>query len=199
MSVRQPVECGISRWMPPGERQSGDLEVVHVDDSGALFAVIDGVGHGSEAFQAAEVARGVLEAHPRDPVAALFERCHDAMRHTRGAVMSLACIDLVSGVMNWLGVGNVRTILYQAGASGLPDQRELLLRPGIVGAQLPPLLPEQVALRGRDILVFATDGIRSNFADRRIAASAPDALARHIMANYRLGTDDALVLVARMP
>jgi len=185
--------------MPTGERFSGDLEVVHIDDSGALLAVLDGIGHGAEAFQAAEVARTVIEAHTREPVAALFERCHEALRHTRGAVMSIASIDAAAGVMSWLGVGNVRAILYQSDSSGQTSHRELLLRPGIVGAQLPPLLVEQVALRGRDTLVFATDGIRSTFADRRTAASVPEALARHIMANYRTGTDDALVLVARMP
>jgi phosphoserine phosphatase RsbX len=199
MTGRQLIEHGVVHWARPGDQQCGDVEVVSFHDSGALLAVVDGIGHGTEAFLAAEAARGVLEAHPREPVATLVERCHEALRHTRGAVMSLASVDTAAGMMSWLGVGNVRAILYQSSRPGQSDHRELLLRPGIVGVQLPPLLAESVALRGLETLVFATDGIRSNFADRRTAASAPEALARHIMANYRLGTDDALVLVARMP
>ena len=49
-----------------------------------------------------------------------------------------------------------------------------------------------------DLLILLTDGVRHGF-ERDLARGNPvDALARTILASYRRGTDDALVLVARV-
>jgi hypothetical protein len=95
-------------------------------------------------------------------------------------------------------VGNVQGVLARSGASGgRLSEVELLLRAGVVGAQLPTLLPTTVALARGDTLVFATDGIESGF-DRTLAlAGAPQRAAESILARYGRRTDDALVLVAR--
>jgi phosphoserine phosphatase RsbX len=194
-----PIECGVASWVRPGNTRSGDLEVVFLHERGALLAAVDGIGHGAEAYLAALTARAVLEAHAGEEVVDLVERCHHALRSTRGVVMSVASIDRRRAVMHWLGVGNVRAVLYRADATTAPARRELLLRSGIVGAQLPTLQSETMPLHSADTLVFATDGIHSTFADKENVSLPPNDLARHIMNRHRLGDDDALVLVARMP
>jgi negative regulator of sigma-B (phosphoserine phosphatase) len=193
-----PLECGVASSKMRGHQQSGDLEVVQLFDGGALIAVIDGIGHGDDAASAAQLARQILLASPQQPVTALVQRCHLQLRLSRGVVMSLASIDLRRGSMSWLGVGNVQGILLRADRSSQPGREELLLRSGVVGAQLPLLQAADVPVKRHDTLIFATDGIRSGFADRLAAAPSPQSRAVDILAHHCLGIDDALVLVAQI-
>jgi len=62
------------------ESLSGDLHVIVPYAGGALVALIDGLGHGAEAFEAARAALSVLEAQADAPVLTLMERCHEALR-----------------------------------------------------------------------------------------------------------------------
>jgi hypothetical protein len=46
-------------------------------------------------------------------------------------------------------------------------------------------------------VLFATDGIRRDFADSLVPSGSCRNIAEHLLQQYRLGSDDALVLVAR--
>jgi hypothetical protein len=48
-----------------------------------------------------------------------------------------------------------------------------------------------------DLLIFATDGIRRDFADDLMPTGSCREIADRILQQYAIGTDDALVLVAR--
>jgi phosphoserine phosphatase RsbX len=190
------LHYGVATFVTPGQRESGDLEVVRHFDGGAVVAVIDGIGHGDEAAAAAGVAREIIARRPQDPPAALVMRCHEALRLTRGVVLSIASINLRRPSLSWLGVGNVSGLVQHARAE--PARDELLLRAGVVGAGgLPRLKTSEIPLRELDTLVFATDGIRPQFADAHVGAGSPQSVANEILARYCHGSDDALVLVAR--
>jgi phosphoserine phosphatase RsbX len=74
----------------------------------------------------------------------------------------------------------------------------LLLRAGVVGVHLPALTGSIVPIARGDTLIFATDGIRSEFLDEiRTHRETPPTLADRILRRYGRGTDDALVLVVR--
>jgi hypothetical protein len=73
----------------------------------------------------------------------------------------------------------------------------LLLRAGIVGARLPLLAASVVALTPGDLLICATDGIRSDANWPAILTDPPQKIADRILAGYSKDTDDALVLVSR--
>jgi serine phosphatase RsbU (regulator of sigma subunit) len=201
VSVEIPptIEYGVATFVMPGSSRSGDLEVVRYYEGGALLAVVDGLGHGEDAFVAAQIAKTVIETQATESVEALVRRCHEALRSNRGVVMSLAAIDFEHGLLRWLGVGNVQAILCRSDTSAVPVREELLLRSGVVGARLPTLHSAVIPIRPRDTLIFTTDGIRSNFADGLIASATPRSLAENILANHLQGNDDALVLVVRMP
>jgi negative regulator of sigma-B (phosphoserine phosphatase) len=196
--VRSPVEYAVASFVKPGNSSSGDLAVVRFYEGGALLSVIDGVGSGDEAFVAAQRAGTTIDEHPHEAVEALVTRCHEALRATRGAVMSLAAIDLQRGLLRWLGVGNVQGIVYRADAAALPRREELLLRSGVVGAKLPTLRSAAIPIRRHDTLILTSDGIRSNFADGLAASATPHSLAQKILTNHLQGNDDAMVLVARI-
>jgi phosphoserine phosphatase RsbX len=192
------IEWGVATLVLPGEKQSGDLHLVKATARGVLVAVVDGLGHGSEAASAAHAAVAALNRHSDESPLRLLERCHGALQGTRGAVLSLASFDQGRS-LTWVGVGNVEgRLLHTDGAERFARLREsLVTRGGIVGSQLPRVQPRTLPVAFGDTLIFATDGIKENFTDRLPADAAPQQLADQILASYRKGTDDALVLVAR--
>jgi negative regulator of sigma-B (phosphoserine phosphatase) len=198
---RAPV-TGVLDWAvaeraQPGETASGDLAVVQPFPGGVLAAVVDALGHGGEAATTARQAITALERVPSEPVADLLRRCHEALLGFRGAVVSLASFDTLHATMTWLGVGNVEGVLLLADQTLQPSRTTLVTFGGIVGAELPRARAWIVPVSPGDTLIFATDGIRTGFADDLVPTGSPQQIADGILARHAKGTDDALVLVAR--
>lgn len=193
------LDWGVAAVALPGEAESGDLHLVRPVAGGVLVAVVDGLGHGAEAAMAARLAVAALGSYAQESPLSLFERCHRALKGTRGVVMSLASFRRSDASLTWLGVGNVEGVLVRAvtGAAVARARSSLVTRGGIVGSELPRLQPEVLPLAAGDTLIFATDGIREGFVERLPTDATPHQQADHILARYRKGTDDALVLVAR--
>jgi phosphoserine phosphatase RsbX len=196
-AVTALLEWGVAALTVAGQVESGDRHIVKPFQSGTLVAVVDGLGHGADAAAAAEIAVASLERHAHESVIFLVGRCHERLHQSRGVVMSLASFSGLDATMTWLGVGNVEGVLLRADTSRNPRRETLLLRGGVVGAQLPSLSASIVPITPGDTLVFATDGIRSGFAEGLILGDPPQRNADRILARHGMGTDDALVLVAR--
>src|SRR5437879_2735785 len=135
---RSLIDWGVAARPMPGETRSGDLHVVAPFPRGVLVAVLDGLGHGDEAADAAASAAEVLIRHASEPLVPLMLRCHEALRATRGVAMSLASF-VVDAALSWIAVGNVQAALFKAGPSVGRAQESMLLRSGVVGYRLPPL------------------------------------------------------------
>ena len=196
MSARL-LDWGVASLPIPGQAGSGDGHLVHVAPWGALVAVVDGVGHGSEAASATRIALEVLERHAQDPLPSLLGRCHERLRRTRGVALSMSAFRPTEGAMTWLGVGNVTGVLVRAKRQAAPRVESLVSRAGLVGDQLPQVSASATPVGPGDTLIFATDGIRSDFADSQSLSQAPREIAERVLARHGKGTDDALVLVAR--
>ncbi len=191
------IEWGIATRSFDGRGESGDQYLVESFSDGVLVMVVDGLGHGPSAAIAGKAAVAAVEGHASEPVAALLKRCHEGLRRTRGAVVSLASFNVLGGQMTWLGIGNVKGLLLRANGRAGRSRERLLLRGGVVGYQLPTLRPATLPVEPGDTLILATDGLRSVFADDLALGEAPQQMADRIFAEYRRGTDDAMVLVAR--
>lgn len=191
------VDWGVATRALPGQGVSGDLHLVEPCDSGVLLAVVDGLGHGAEANRAAELAVKALRGAAEESVHTMVNRCHEALKNTRGVVMTVAWLDAEEETITWLGVGNVDGVLFRANPEASPACEHVLLRGGVVGTQLPSLYAGVLPLVQGDLLVLASDGIRNDFEGGVSAKAAPQAIADQLMARYFKGTDDALVLVAR--
>lgn len=177
----------------PGETVSGDQFWVKSFPGGVLAAVVDGLGHGEEAAAAAQQAIQTLEQSIPKTLVALVERCHQELRQTRGVVLGLGSYDAAAQTLTWLGVGNVEGVVRRSGA---PSER-LQPRRGVVGYQLPALRSDMLTVNAGDMLVLATDGIRSAFADEAIPDAPPQQVANYILQQHGKDSDDALVLVVR--
>lgn len=179
----------------PGESETGDQSIVQVFSGGILMAVIDGLGHGPEAASAATIAGGVLQNYAYEPPSSLVGRCHQALVRTRGVVMSLASFNGPTQSLTWLGIGNVQGIVVRESGPML-----LICQDGVVGGPMPRLRPSTIAIKRGDTLIFATDGVRSEFTQGLKPSAVlpePERLAREILTSFSRAGDDALVLVAR--
>jgi hypothetical protein len=192
-----PVEWAWAGAPIAGERESGDAHVVAAFPGGALVGVIDGLGHGAEAAAAASEAVRVLEVHAGEPLPALVGRCHEALRKTRGAVMSVVSFDVRASSLTWLGVGNVEALLLHGGPAARSLREAISPRGGVVGYLLPSLRPATLPVVAGDTLVLATDGVRSGFATDLDVRGRPQVIADTILSRFARGSDDALVVVAR--
>jgi phosphoserine phosphatase RsbX len=192
------LEYGLAKDAHGGEGESGDLHMVYCNQNGVLIAVIDGIGHGEEAAEVARIAATLLRGSVDEPVISLVERCHEKLKGTRGVVLSLAFVSPEQKMMTWIGVGNVQGVLVRADTQKGNPQESLLLRAGVVGSKLPFLQASVLPVSLGDTIVFATDGIQSDFSAGLSAKENPQRAADRILNKFRSNNDDALVLVARL-
>lgn len=201
-AIREIIEWGAASLPLHGQMKTGDHFWVRCFNQQALVAVIDGVGHGEEAARAAQLAAEALnECGGQCSLSELLTRCHERLRNSRGAVMSLALLDTGNGTLTWAGVGNIEGLLLHKSSYDdcFPNrsQETLLLKAGVVGHILPRLIVTTVPLHKDDLLIFATDGIQPEFMSAIHSHSSVQHIARNILNRYALNTDDALVLVIR--
>ena len=192
------VEAAVAARPVAGEERSGDLAVIELLADGALVAAVDALGHGPEAAAAADVAGAVLREFAAAPPRALVERCHEALRKTRGAALSLAAFSASRRDLTWIGVGNVEGRLVRAAPVGAETLASLVNTPGTLGATLPPVSATTVPVERGDTVVFATDGVSRDFADELELTGAAQGIADRILREHGRDGDDALVVVARL-
>lgn len=181
-----------------GEEVSGDCACIGHSDAGVLIAVVDGLGHGVEAGEAAQRARAVLEdASMGVRVTEALHGCHAALRGTRGAVIAVAAFPAGACAMEWVAVGNIEGVLVR-GRSGPPGREMIVQRPGIVGHHMPRLRSATVPVRTGDALLFATDGVRREVAHaaRQRGPARVEGSAAKLLEEFATGNDDALLLTA---
>jgi hypothetical protein len=181
----------------PGQSVCGDLHFVSTWSDGALFAVADGLGHGDEATAAATAAVDAIAENPREPIVALFQRCHRALQRTRGVALTVVSLDTEGGRAAMLGVGNVEAVLLRGDPDAQPRRESVLLRNGVVGYRLPPLHTHATTFARGDLLVFATDGVRPDFGDSLTTTEPIAQLVDRIMVEKFRGNDDGLVLAVK--
>ncbi|MGH9557869.1 MAG: SpoIIE family protein phosphatase [Bryobacteraceae bacterium] len=194
---RRLIECGVSARPLASEPASGDLHLIQPFGRGVLMAVVDGIGHGSEAAAAARIAIEVLREYAEERIPALARRCHERLKGSRGAVIGLASFDGIENTMTWAGIGNVEGWLLRARGETNHTREVLLNRGGVVGYTMPPLHLVSRPVAQGDLLIAATDGIRLDLSVNFAAGDTPASIADDICTNYSTGADDALVLVAR--
>jgi negative regulator of sigma-B (phosphoserine phosphatase) len=189
------LDAGVAGAPMEGEERSGDVAVFCATASGAVACLIDGLGHGPEAADAAEACADVVRAHADDPPTELLDRCHEALVDSRGAVMTAAWFDLERYTVAWAGVGNVDARLVRPG----PDPREdvALVFGGVIGYRMPKVRVATRDLARGDVLVMITDGIDGAISPALAGGGAAQVMAERIFAMHGKGTDDALAVVIR--
>lgn len=181
----------------PAEIEPADLCMVRPTDRGALVAVLDRAGRGAEAGRAPQMAAAIVEQHAGEGVIPLLRFCHDRLRGTTGAVISLVSVDGLENTVTWTGVGNVTGVLVRGNPSAKYGDAAIPLHAGVVGYRLPTVEARVTPISPGDLLILATDGVRGDFVRAFSADDSPEAIAEYISSNFRRGDDSRLVFVAR--
>ena len=178
-----------------GEVACGDGWCVEQERDRAMVLLVDGLGHGPHAAEAADMAtaafREVFARPPREVVSLL----HDALRSTRGAAVAVAEVRRESDAgarVTLCGVGNtVTAVMSERGPLALPSMN------GTAGLQVGKLHEFTQPLDRGSMMIMHTDGITTRWR----MASYADALGRDpaiaaalLHRDHTRGRDDATVL-----
>ncbi len=178
-----------------GRHVSGDAWTIVDGDTNTLVALIDGLGSGEAAHEAAMLAQECVQAHAQDNLEQILQFCHQALRGTRGAVMMLMRIDRVARQVSFAGVGNI-------GVRVLGDTSiKPISRNGIVGYRMSNVREFSYPYTEGNVFILHTDGISTRFViDERWACQPgtdPQQVAEEIAENFGKEDDDMTVLVVR--
>jgi hypothetical protein len=192
------IEWAMAGRALPGQDVSGDRCVVLDTGTGTvLFAVLDGLGHGAAAAAAVDRATRVLAENRAEPLDVLMVLCHRAMSDTRGAAVTLALFGAEE--TQWLGVGNIESLVLTVGPTGPQVSATALQSGGIVGYRLPSILqPQTVPVRPGDLLLMSTDGVEAEPGHGVDLAKSTADIVQELLSRHAKDTDDALVLAARV-
>lgn len=181
----------------PGETVSGDAwSVLDLGDA-TQIAVVDGLGHGIQAADAAQTFLRIIEANRGRAPHELLELAHPALKSTRGAAAAIARVPRGGGAMAYAGVGNI------AGDVLKPDGgvQSCISQHGIVGGQLRKVTTMTYDVPRGSLVVLASDGLSASWKIEKtpgLRERHPALVAAALYALYRRGRDDATAVVQRI-
>jgi len=161
------------------------------------FVVVDGLGHGPIAAEAAHEALRVFEAHPGMGPAELLDEMHHAMQKTRGAAIAVTEVDIGKGVLRFSGIGNIAAYILSPGQRA----RAMVSHNGTVGHVVRRIQEFTFPWKPNDLLVMHSDGISSHWDVEKfpgLLSREPALIASIIHEQAVRGRDDATVLTARL-
>lgn len=193
-SASEPQNVATMHAPKPGELHCGDAWVV-VDGRGKrVVALFDGLGHGVSAAAASAIAIDAIVEDPFSPVSELLHRAHGQLReNARGAVGAIAHFD--GNTIEYAAVGNIDTRILR----GDGRTERLITKPGVLGRNMPRLMPQRYVLDSHDILLLASDGLRTSWrvSDYKGLLGKPLSLIAAVLHfDLRSGRDDSSILLA---
>lgn len=183
----------------PGERFCGDGWTWHHAADRTLIFLIDGLGHGWEASEAAREAIAAfhkrMNAETPSTPAQILQYVHDALRKTRGGVAAVAELRPRERSLTYAGIGNISAVLLSAGAS-----RSLVSHNGTLGVAMSRVQEFRVDWPSDAVLVLHSDGLQSRWdldAYAGLAVRHPALIGGALLRDFRRHRDDASVVVVK--
>ena len=179
----------------PGERLCGDGWACQQTADRCTILLVDGLGHGRSAAEAADEAIHVFHQRASLPPAEILSYVHDGLKKTRGAVAAVAEIRAADKVLTYAGVGNT-----MASVLSRQKSRSLVSHSGTLGVASPRIQEFRMDWPDDGILVMHSDGLTSRWD----LSAYSGLLARHaaviggaLLRDYRRHRDDASVVVVK--
>ena len=188
--------AGVSVAMP-GETVCGDAWAVAIDRGRVMAFVVDGLGHGVYAAEAATAAARAALARPFGTTVEALTAMHEGIRHTRGAAGTVVQVDLQTQTVTVSGVGNVAAAIVSPTAI-----RRGVSLSGILGHQVRQFKQFQYPWEAGCALVLHSDGLISHWS----LEGYPGLRQRHVALtaailyrDFQRGRDDVTVLAGWEP
>lgn len=182
------IEFGIVS-IPLDSTYGGDAYVIKEYPEYTLIAVVDGLGHGKLAHQAAALAIKTIENSYCHNLEQLMTELHRELNGTAGVVLGIVIIDYINSQLLCSGVGNI-TIKH----IGIKET-DVRLPKAILGYQSFNYESKRISLMDDDFLIMHTDGIRNDYVLAPQISSTPQRVANFLASKYRNSKDDALIVV----
>ncbi len=193
----QPAMTGVINLAKPGEQVSGDAWLSESFDRRTLCAVVDGLGHGSQAAEAALLAIESLHDHRQVSLTEQIEIAHGLLRPTRGAALGVAEILPDQGLVKFIGIGNIMAAVLQDGVA-----QNMVSQNGILGHHIRRVTEFQYPWSDSALLVMCSDGINSHWdvtGYAGLASRDPSLIAATLYRDFSRGRDDTTVMVLKSP
>ena len=200
VNSRQPAEHGID-WgavcVPKrGEMFCGDAWAVSPGHFRNSILVVDGLGHGIHAFDAANAALRTFWEHTRERPESILKALHQSLPGTRGAVVAVAEIDWDKRELRWAGAGNIAgTLVPVAGKAS-----SMVSHTGTVGQNVTRFQEFTHRWPDQGLLILHSDGLSSRWTIEPypgLTRKDPSLIAGVLYRDFASRQDDVVVLVAR--
>jgi serine phosphatase RsbU (regulator of sigma subunit) len=179
----------------PGEKVIGDGWCVRNFANCVIFMVVDGLGHGPSASEAAREAECIVNTATQATPAGILQDSHDALKKTRGAAMACAVLDIDKQLLHFAGIGNVSGSIVSPGSS-----RSMTSYNGTLGHTIHKIQEFSYPWNADSTLIMHSDGLatRWNLNDYPgIWIKEPALMAGVLYRDFFRGKDDVTVLVAK--
>lgn len=178
-----------------GESVSGDAWAVVPAPDGLRAMVVDGVGHGAPAAEAAARAVETFQDSGDLTLLEVLARIHEALRGSRGAAVALAEVDRRVGRVRYTGAGNVAGAVVGPGL-----HRGLASMTGTAGHAIRSPVGLEYPFPPGSLLVMHSDGCKAGWSLEGLPGLRrrhPAVIAALIWRDWARGRDDATVLAIR--
>ena len=176
----------------PGETDCGDAWHLVSDGERTAVFLVDGLGHGTFAAQAAQAGIASFTASPWLPPHEVMRHAGTAMAQSRGGAAACALLRK-DGAISYAGVGNISGTLVSR------DKSEgLVSHPGTLGMQPRRVHQFEYQRTPDTVLIMHSDGIssRGNLKERpQLIAHHPSIIAAALYRDFGRSRDDASVVV----
>lgn len=179
----------------PGERFCGDGWAFHHTPDRTLVLLVDGIGHGWEAAEAAQEAAATFRKYADRAPGEILRSIHDALKKTRGAVAAIAEIRANEGKLIYAGVGNISAVVLSGTGS-----RSLVSHNGTLGMATSRVQEFTVDWPADAVLVLHSDGLHSRWdlsSYAGLMVRHPAVIGAALLRDFRRQRDDASVVVVK--
>lgn len=192
---RKPLWGAMTRPIN-GQEHNGDAYIIERFGDRQLLAIIDGLGHGMGAMEAAREAVASIEQNAMQPVETIIRAAHNALRSTRGAVAGVALIDCATGVIEYAGIGNTDFRAF----GGRETLRFISLN-GTLGSRMERVKVFKEQLPKVATIIMSTDGVSERWDAENypgLLGLHPQMLCASVMRDFSRPNDDATIICGRM-
>ncbi|HET9747104.1 MAG TPA: SpoIIE family protein phosphatase [Chitinophagaceae bacterium] len=176
---------------------NGDAWCMVNDGKKIRLVVIDGLGHGAAAHNAAQLAVTAFKQFPKKNPTEQLKSLHESLRKTRGAVATVVYVDVKNRQLMYSGVGNISMKVISA-----VNVHGCFSYNGIVGHIMPVSLNDHLLQWNNetDTIIMHSDGLTGRWDVKKYPGIMQHSLVMLCAALYKdhsRGNDDTTILIGR--
>lgn len=189
--AKSELRYGAVNVAMPGEIECGDAWDIVTDANGTAVMVVDGLGHGTFAAEAARTCISAFRSAPDEAPRDILQRAHRSMSKTRGGGAAVARFS--NGSLAYAGVGNITGYLVSTEKS-----QGLVSHNGTLGLNHRRAQQLEYSFAPGALLIMHSDGLSARWdlgPQPGLMRAHPALIAAALYRDHGRNSDDATVVV----